>query len=98
MKKVKALTMTITFWVLLIILSSAWLVFLIVNNLILIQTNIFLLLVLIVAGLSFTLSMYFIFQIIFDIRVELKKAREKEKNIRDIIQYEQLLEPPSIYN
>ena len=98
MRKVKALTMTMTFWVLLIILSSAWLVFLIVNNLILIQTNIFLLLVLIVAGLSFTLSMYFIFQIIFDIRVELKKAREKEKNIREIIQYEQLLEPPSIYN
>ena len=98
MRKVKALTMTITFWVLLIILSSAWLVFLIVNNLILIQTNIFLLLVLIVAGLSFTLSMYFIFQIIFDIRVELKKAREKEKNIRDIIQYEEILEPPSVYN
>ncbi|MCJ7571402.1 MAG: hypothetical protein MUO82_05955 [Candidatus Thermoplasmatota archaeon] len=98
MRKVKALTMTITFWVLLIILSSAWLVFLIVNNLILIQTNIFLLLVLIVAGLSFALSMYFIFQIIFDIRVELKRAREKEKNIREIIQYEQLLEPPSIYN
>ncbi len=98
MRKVKALTMTMTFWVLLIILSTAWLVFLIVNNLILIQTNIFLLLVFIVAALSFTLSMYFIFQIIFDIRVELKKAREKEKNIRDIIQYEQLLEPPSIYN
>ncbi len=98
MRKVKALTMTITFWVLLIILSSAWLVFLMVNNLILIQTNIFLLLVLIVAGLSFTLSMYFIFQIIFDIRVELKKAREKEKNIRDIIQYEEILEPPSVYN
>jgi len=98
MRKVKALTMTMTFWVLLIILSTSWLVFLIVNNLILIQTNIFLLLVFIVAALSFTLSMYFIFQIIFDIRVELKKAREKEKNIRDIIQYEQLLEPPSIYN
>jgi hypothetical protein len=98
MRKVKALTMTMTFWVLLIILSTSWLVFLIVNNLILIQTNIFLLLVLIVAGLSFTLSMYFIFQIIFDIRVELKKAREKEKNIRDIIQYEEILEPPSVYN
>lgn len=98
MRKVKALTMTMTFWVLLIILSTAWLMFLIVNNLILVQTNIFLLLVLIIAGLSFTLSMYFIFQIIFDIRVELKKAREKEKNVRDIIQYEQLLEPPSIYN
>lgn len=98
MRKVKALTMTMTFWVLLIILSTAWLGFLIVNNLILIQTNIFLLIVFIIAALSFTLSMYFIFQIIFDIRVELKKVREKEKNIREIIQYEQILEPPSIYN
>jgi len=98
MRKVKALTMTMTFWVLLIILSTAWLGFLILNNLIQIQTNIFLLIVFIIAALSFTLSMYFIFQIIFDIRVELKKVREKEKNIREIIQYEQILEPPSIYN
>jgi len=98
MRQVKALTMTMTFWVLLIILSTAWLGFLILNNLIQIQTNIFLLIVFIIAALSFTLSMYFIFQIIFDIRVELKKVREKEKNIREIIQYEQILEPPSIYN
>lgn len=98
MKKVKALTMTMTFWALLIILSVSWLVFLILNNLILVQTNMFLLLVLLVAGLSFTLSMYFIYQIIFDVRVELKKARETEKNVRDILQYEQLLDPPSIYN
>ena len=98
MRKVKALTMTMTFWVLLIILSSAWLVFLIVNNLILVQTNIFLLLILIIAGFGFTLSMYFIFQIIFDIKFELKKAREKEKNVRDIIKYEQVLDPPSVYN
>lgn len=98
MKKVKALTMTMIFWVLLIILSSAWLMFLIVNNLLLIQTNIFLFLVLIIAALSFTLSMYFIYQIIYDVRVELKKAREKEKNIKEIIQYKQILEPPSIYN
>jgi hypothetical protein len=98
MKKIKALTMTMTFWVLLIILSISWLIFLILNNLILVQTNIFLLLVLLVAALSFTLSIYFIYQIIFDVRVELKKAREKEKNVRDILQYEQLLDPPSIYN
>ena len=98
MRKVKALTMTMIFWVLLIILSSAWLIFLFINNIILIQTNAFLLLVLIIASLSFTLSIYFIYQIIFDTRLELKKAREKEKNIRDIIKYEQVLDPPSLYN
>ena len=98
MRKVKALTMTMIFWVLLIILSSAWLIFLIINNIILIQTNAFLFLVLIIAGFSFTLSVYFIYQIIFDTRLELKKAREKEKNVRDIIKYEQVLDPPSLYN
>lgn len=98
MKKVKALAITMIFWILLIILSSAWLVYLILNNLILVQKNFFLFLVLIIAGLSFTLSIYFILNIIFDIKTELKKVYTKEKNIQDIIQYEQMLEPPSIYN
>jgi len=98
MKKVKMLTMTMTFWVLLIILSTSWLVYLIINNFHLVSENIFYLLLLIFAGLSFTLSMYFVSQILFDVRIELRKAREKEKNVRDILQYEQLLDPPSIYN
>jgi hypothetical protein len=98
MKKVKALTITITFWILLIILSAAWLVNLVINNLYLVNTSIFYLLILIIAGIGFTLSMYFIFQILFDVKIELKKAREKEKNIRDILEYEQLLDPPSIDN
>jgi len=85
MKKIKALIITIFFWVLLIILSSAWLVFLIINNITFEKINIFLLLVFIVAGLSFSLSIYFIYQIIFDTKVELKKALEKEKSIEDII-------------
>jgi hypothetical protein len=85
MKKIKALTITIIFWVLLIILSSAWLVLLIINNIIFGKINIFLLLIFIVAGLSFSLSIYFICQIIFDTRVELKKALENEKSIEDII-------------
>ena len=85
MKKIKALYITIIFWVLLIILSSALLVFLIINNTTFGKLNIFLLLTFIVAGLSFSLSIYFIYQIIFDTRVELKKALEKEKSIEDII-------------
>jgi hypothetical protein len=85
MKKIKALTMTMIFWILLIILSSAWLVLLIINNITFGKINIFLLLIFIVAGLSFSLSIYFIYQIIFDTRVELKKALEKEKSIEDII-------------
>lgn len=55
-------------------------------------------LVLVIAIISFTLSMYFISQMLVDVRVEIKKAREKERNIRDILEYNQVLDPPSIYN
>jgi hypothetical protein len=98
MKKVKTLTLIFTFWILLIILSAAWLVFLIFNNYYLISINLIYLAVLIVACFAFILSMYFIFQILIDVRIELKKAKEKERNVMDILQYDQLLDPPSIYN
>jgi len=98
MNKVKTLTMIFTFWILLIILSSSWLVFLFINNFHLANSNLFFGVILIIAGFSFLLSMYFIVQILYDVRVELKKEREKQKNIRDMYKYDQLLEPPSIYN
>ena len=98
MRRSKILTMTFTFWVLLITMSVSWLVFLFYNNLHLISSNITLGLVLIVALISFALSMFFISQMLVDVRFELKKAREKEKNIRDILEYNQVLDPPSIYN
>ena len=98
MRKVKALTITMTFWVLLIILSTAWLVNLVINNLYLVNTSIFYMLILIIAGVGFTFSIYFICLILFDVRIELKKAREKEKNISAILEYEQFLDPPLIYN
>lgn len=85
MKKIKVLIMSIIFWILLIILSSVWLVFLLINNIAFGKFNIFLFFIFIVAGLSFSLSIYFIYQIIFDKRVELKKALEKENSIEDII-------------
>jgi hypothetical protein len=69
-----------------------------INNLRLAQINFLILLILFIALLSFTLSMYFIYQIICNIRIDLKKVREKEKNKRDINKCEQLLKPPSILN
>ena len=98
MKKVKTLTMIFTFWILLIILSSSWLILLFINNFYLATSNILFGIILLIAGFSFLLSMYFIVQILYDVRVELKKEREKQKNIRDMYKYDQLLEPPSIYN
>lgn len=98
MKRSNILTMTFTFWVLLILMSVSWLVFLFYNNLHLVSSNIIMGLVLVIAIISFTLSMYFISQMLVDVRVEIKKAREKERNIRDILEYNQVLDPPSIYN
>jgi ABC-type siderophore export system fused ATPase/permease subunit len=98
MKRSKILTITFTFWILLIIMSVSWLTFLFYNNLYLLSTNIIFLLVLIVAIISFTLSIFFISQILVDVRIEIKEARQKEKNIRDLLEYNQILDPPSIYN
>ena len=98
MRKVKTLAIIFTFWILLIILSAAWLVFLVYNNYYLISINLIYLAVLIVACFAFVLSMFFIFQVLIDVRIQLKKAKQKERNINDILQYDQILEPPSIYN
>ena len=91
------LTMVFTFWVLIIVLSVSWLLFLLFNNIQIIYENILFILVLIVACISFFLSLFFIYQIVIDVLFEIKKEREKEKNIRDLLQYEQVVDPPSIY-
>lgn len=97
MKKIKTLTMVFTFWVLVIIMSISWLLFLLINNVYLIFEQTIFLFVLVIAVVGFSLSMFFIFQIIQDIRVEIQKEREKLRNIRDVYQYDQLLDPPSMY-
>ena len=97
MKKIKILKITLVSWILLIILSVAWLFFLLLNNIHVILTNILFLFVLIIACLSFTLSLFFIYQIIIDVKVEIKKAKDMEKNISDMYQYDKLADPPLMY-
>ena len=98
MRKIKTLAIIFTFWILLIILSAAWLIFLVYNNYYLISINLIYLAVLIIACFAFLLSMFFIFQVLIDVRIQLKKAKQKERNIKDVLQYDQILDPPSIYN
>jgi hypothetical protein len=98
MKKIKLLTVTFTFLVLIIILSASWLVFLLINNIHLVYEQPTFLIVLIIAITSFTLSFFFISQLITDVRIEIQKEKEKQKNIRELYQYDQLLDPPSMYN
>lgn len=98
MKRVKILTMILTFWILLIIMSASWLIYLLFNNVDLIYKDSFFMIILFLACLSFFLSFFFIYQIIIDVKYEIKKAKAREKNVRDIYQYEHMAEPPSMYN
>ena len=91
------LTMVFTFWILLIVLSASWLLFLLLNNIQMVYENSLFILVLVVACISFVLSLFFIYQIVIDVLFEIKRERDKEKNIKDILQYEQVVDPPSIY-
>jgi len=97
MKKIRTLTMVFTFWILVVLMSVSWLFFLLVNNINLIFEQAIFLFVLAIAFVGFSLSMFFVFQIVSDLRVEIRKEKERLKNIRDVYQYDQLLDPPSIY-
>jgi hypothetical protein len=97
MTRSKILQTTMMFWILLIILSAAWLIYILFNNLHLVTENILILAVVIISILSFCLSFFFIYLIITDMRIEIKKAKEAEKNVKDVYQYDQLLDPPIMY-
>ena len=98
MKKFSLIKTVFLFWVLLIIMSVLWFVLLFFNNFDLIFSNIFILFALIVAGISFSLSISFIIMILFDVRREMIEEKENQKNMRDVCNYNQVVEPPSIYN
>lgn len=98
MKRSDILRLTFTFWILVIILSGSWLMFLLSNGFDMMYENLIYIAILLVASFSFMLSIFFITNLLFDVRIEIKKAKQKEKNIRDLLRYEQLMEPPSIYN
>ena len=48
--------------------------------------------------LSFIFSMYLLKKFLIELRYEIDSFREKEKNIRDIYMYNQLLDPPTTNN
>lgn len=98
MKKISLIKTVFLFWVLLIIMSVSWFVYIFYNNFSLISSNILVLFALIIACISLVLSVSFISLIIFDVRKEIIKEREKQKNIRDVYSYNQVVEPPSMYN
>lgn len=91
------LTMVFALWVLLIVMSTSWLLYIFTNNIRHAFDQPLMILVLFLAILSFTLSMFFITQMLVDVRYEIKREREKQRNVKDIYRYNQTVEPPSIY-
>lgn len=98
MKKISFVKTVFSFWILLFIMSVLWLIYILYNNLSLIYSNMLVLSAFFVSCISFVLSISFILLIIFDIRKEIIEEREKQKNIRDIYQYKQIADQPSMYN
>ena len=98
MKKFSLAKTLFSFWTLLIILSISWLIFIFYNNINLIFSNILILIALFVSVISFSLSIFFITLILIDLRREIKEDNIKKKNVKDLYSYDQVVEPPSMYN
>ena len=98
MKKINLIKTVFSFWILLIIMSALWLIHVFHNNFALVSSNILILLALIIACISFTLSISFILLLIIDFRKEIIKEKERQKNLKDVYSYKQVADPPSMYN
>jgi len=98
MKKFNLAKTLFSFWSLLIILSVCWFIFIFYSNFNLIFSNSLIFFALIVSIISFSLSIFFISIILFDLRKEYKKEKSKNENVKDMYSYDQVVEPPSMYN
>jgi len=98
MKNIGFIKAVFSFWALLIVMSVLWLIYILYNNVHLIYSNMLVLSAFFVACISFTLSISFVFLIVFFVRKEIKKEKKKQKSIRDVYQYKQIADTPSMYN
>jgi hypothetical protein len=87
------------FWTILAILSMAWIIFNIINFYLLLTEFTFQF-VFILACLSFFISMLSINVLLTKVKFIMNLENEKQRNIRDVYRYEQLLDPPdtNMYN
>ena len=79
-------------------LISSWFIINIINDVNLLFSEIMYQLVLIVICICFMLSIIFFRKLLVEIRYEIDSHNEKEKNVRDIYLYNQLLDPPTTNN
>ncbi len=98
MKKLNLIKTVFSFWVLLVVLSVSWFTYIFYNNLNLIFESYIVLFAIAVASISFVLSISFISIMIVDLLKEMKIEKQKQKDVNDVYRYNQVVEPPSIYN
>ncbi len=93
----KTLITTFLFSTVLVILSVLWLLFNIVGNIELLLEPLHQLVV-IVLFLSIFISTVCLRKLLVDIRFKINEIKEKEKNVKECYQYDQLLNPPIMNN
>ena len=94
----KTLANVFTFSLLLAVLSMSWFVFNIIVDIDLVFREVYCQFVLILAFLSFFISIIFLRKLLISIQRDINRRNEKEKNIRDFRQYKMLLDPPTMNN
>jgi hypothetical protein len=80
-----------------VVLSVSWFIFNRVDIDLIITENLYQF-ILTMSCLSFIVTVVSLHRLLFDLQYKINEVKDKEKNIRDIYQYDQLLNPPSMNN
>jgi TRAP-type C4-dicarboxylate transport system permease small subunit len=98
MKKIKIFILILLCWAFLLIMSISWIAFIIFNHVKIVFSDFMFMIVLIIASVSFFIALISIFKILKGVKSEIKNINQKEKNVKDVYLYDQIAEPPSMYN
>ncbi len=80
-----------------VVLSVSWFIFNRVDIDLIITENLYQF-ILTMSCLSFIVTVVSLHRLLFDLQYKINEVKDKEKNVRDIYQYDQLLNPPSMNN
>jgi hypothetical protein len=94
MKGRKTRCVLFLFYLILATLSGSWVVFSIINRANLLFTEPVYQFVFIILCLSFVLAVFSIRESLNDTKYKIKDMKNKEKNVKDMYRYNQLLDPP----
>ena len=98
MKEQNILSLAFIVTVLSTVIISSWFILNIINDLTLLFSENMYKLLLIAVFVCFILSIVLLKKLLIEIRYKIDSYKEKERNIRDIYLYNQLLDPPNTNN